>query len=320
MRISFDDGTLCIADADLDLLGDLCVWDSRINQHRAPAIAYAEILRKVHGKVTYQDDAKAYNILSLTEDAPLAMRPYQRQALEQWKRHQKRGVVVLPTGAGKTYVAVQAIIACQRSAIILAPTIDLVQQWAEDLQRRLQVPIGQYGGGEKNLQDITVATYDSGILIMPHYGNRFGLIICDECHHLPSAMTSVVAESCIAPFRLGLTATPERTDGQHHRLHELLGPMVHKSEINELEGKFLANYQAEVLEVAMDDDEFKSYKENRQIYLDFVRVQNINFSLPDGWQQFIMSAARSSSGREVMAAYREQKRLARASRAKLRVC
>lgn len=320
MRMSFDDGTLCIQDADLELIGDLCVWDSRISQHRAPAIRYADILRAVHGRIEYDDQAKAYQTLSLSEDAPLAMRPYQRQALQQWKDHQKRGVVVLPTGAGKTYVAVQAILACQRSAIILAPTIDLVQQWAEDLQRRLQVPIGQYGGGEKNLQDITVSTYDSGILIMPHYGNRFGLLVCDECHHLPSAMTSVVAESCIAPFRLGLTATPERNDGQHHRLEELLGPLVHKSDINELEGKFLANYQAEVLEVAMDNDEFQSYTDNRKIYLDFVRVQNINFSQPDGWQQFITTAARSSSGREVMVAYREQKRLARASRAKMRVC
>ncbi len=320
LTLRFDDGTLCIDQADLPLIGDHVVWDSRINQHRAKAMAYADIIRALHGKVDYDDQAKAYAELKLIEDAPLAMRPYQRESLARWLEHKKRGVIVLPTGAGKTYVAVRAILAAQRSALILAPTIDLVQQWAADLESRLHIPIGQYGGGEKNLQDITVATYDSGILIMPHYGNRFGLLICDECHHLPSAMTSVVAESCIAPFRLGLSATPERTDGQHQRLEELLGPIVHRSQINELEGNYLANYQAEVLEVAMDDEEFASYTENRQIYLDFVRQEQVNFSAPDGWQQFIAKAARSANGRAVMAAYREQKRLARASTAKLRVC
>ena len=320
LRLRFDQGTICVENADLPLIGDFLVWDSRIQQHRAQAKDYAAIVRAIHGKIAYEDLAKDYRELSLREDAPLAMRPYQRQSLEAWKQHQKRGVVVLPTGAGKTYVAVQAILASQRSAIILAPTIDLVQQWAGDLERRLAVPIGQYGGGEKNLQDITVSTYDSGILIMPHFGNKFGLLICDECHHLPSEMNSVVAESCIAPFRLGLSATPERSDGGHERLTDLLGPIVHRSHITELEGTYLANYQAEVLEVAMDDEEFARYTSQRQIYLDFVRKEAVNFSSPDGWQQFIAKCARSADGRQVMAAYREQKRLARASTAKLRVC
>ncbi len=318
--LRFDDGTLIINDADLNLIGEYVVWDARIKQHRAQAMAYEPIVRALHGKSEYTDEVKQYQSLSLKEDKPLAMRPYQRQSLARWLDHKKRGVIVLPTGAGKTYVAVQAILAAQRSTIILAPTIDLVQQWAADLEARLQVPIGQYGGGEKNLQDITVATYDSGILIMPHYGDRFGLLICDECHHLPSDMTSLVAEACIAPFRLGLSATPERTDGQHGRLEELLGPIVHRSDITELEGEYLANYQAEVLEIAMDEDEFAAYNANRQIYLDFVRSEHINFSSPDGWQQFISKAARSANGRAVMTAYREQKRLARASQAKLRVC
>lgn len=320
LTLRFDQGTLCISEADLPLIGDLVSWDSRIGQHRASAMAYAPIMRALHGHIDYRDEAKAYTKLDLHEERPLALRPYQRQSLARWIDAQKRGVIVLPTGAGKTYVAVKAMLAAQRSTIILAPTIDLVQQWAADLEARLQVPIGQYGGGEKNLQEITVATYDSGILIMPHYGNRFGLLICDECHHLPAEMTRVVAEACIAPFRLGLSATPERSDGGHEELEHLLGPIVHRSQINELEGEYLANYQAEVLEVAMDDDEFAAYTRNREIYLEFVRGEHINFSTPDGWQQFISKAARAPNGRAVMAAYREQKRLARASTAKLRVC
>jgi superfamily II DNA or RNA helicase len=193
-----------------------------------------------------------------------------------------------------------------------------VQQWASDLASRLGCDIGQYGGGEKSLKPITVSTYDSAVLFMPWHGHRFGLLICDECHHLPAPVTTAAAESCLAPFRLGLTATPERTDGGHERLTALLGPIVHRTEIAELEGNFLADYQVEVVEVALDPDEQEAYSANRKEYLAFARSAGVDFSQPDGWQQFIAASARDPRGRAAMRAYREQKRLARASRAKLR--
>ncbi len=322
LTLRFDDGTITIAGGDaeqpLPLLAELCVWDRRVALHRAKASHYAAILRALHGKVEYRDEVKAYDTLTLTEHGARALRPYQQIALDAWLAAQKRGVVVLPTGAGKSYVALKAILAAARSALILAPTIDLVQQWVADLEARLDQAVGQYGGGEKRLLPITVATYDSAVLFMPWHGNRFGLLICDECHHLPALATSFAAEACIAPFRLGLTATPERLDGGHARLTELLGPEVHRSQITELEGDFLANYQVEVVEVALDPDEQIAYAANRAEYLAFVRSAGVDFSAPDGWAKFLQAAARDPRGRTAMRAYREQRRLSRASRAKLR--
>ncbi|TVR16070.1 MAG: DEAD/DEAH box helicase [Planctomycetota bacterium] len=322
MHLRFDHGTVVLSDLDSQgttLLADWIHSDDRIQAWRASAHHYAEILRQIHTRIPYQDQARAYSQLDLVERQPQALRPYQRQALEAWFAARRRGVVVLPTGAGKTYVAVKAILACQRSTLVLAPTIDLVQQWAQDLEQRLGCPIGRYGGGDRDLQAITVATYDSGILITPHYGNRFGLLVCDECHHLPAGATAFCAEGNIAPFRLGLTATPERSDGGHERLDQLLGPIIHRSSITELEGRYLANYQVEVLEVPMDPDEAVDYHHFRGQYLDFVRALNIRFDAADGWQRFLAEAARHPEGRSVMRAWREQRRLARASRAKLRV-
>jgi superfamily II DNA or RNA helicase len=318
--LRFADGTITIDGLapHLALVGDLCVWDQRIGMHRAKASAYAELVRRLHGRVAYQDEAKGYATLELHERLPRALRPYQREAIEAWQANQRRGVVVLPTGAGKSYVALKCMLACNRATLILAPTIDLVQQWAHDLGERLGIEIGQYGGGEKSLQSVTVSTYDSAVLFMPFHGHRFGLLVCDECHHLPAGVTSQAAEMCLAPFRLGLTATPERRDGQHARLDELLGPQVHRSEITELEGRFLANYQVEVVEVALEDDELASYTANRREYLAFARRVGVDFSAPDGWQQFIAASARDAEGRAAMRCYREQKRLVRASRAKLR--
>jgi superfamily II DNA or RNA helicase len=320
LTLRFADGTLTLDDLGdhAGLLDGLVIFDSRVKRHRAKASVYAEIIRRLHGKVEYLDEAKRYEVLDVTERDARALRPYQTQAIDSWLAAKKRGVVVLPTGAGKSYVALKCILACQRSTLILAPTIDLVQQWASDLEARLGCAIGRYGGGDKDLQSITVSTYDSAVLLMPWHGNKFGLLICDECHHLPAGVTSSAAEACLAPFRLGLTATPERTDGMHARLEELIGPQVHRSQISELEGNYLANYQVEVLHVVLDPDELESYTTNRKEYLAFARRSGVDFGAPDGWQQFIAAAARDAQGRAAMRCYREQKRLSRSGRGKLR--
>ena len=127
------------------------------SKRSAPALITTPILRALHGSFPYRDEARAYQDLSLNEANPQSLRPYQRMALAKWQANKKRGVVVLPTGAGKTYVALKAMLLAQRSTLILAPTIDLVQQWAGDLERRLGVAIGRYGGGDRDLQDITVS-------------------------------------------------------------------------------------------------------------------------------------------------------------------
>jgi superfamily II DNA or RNA helicase len=320
ITVAFRDGTLLIGGLARDdaLLAGVAAWDERVGVHRAKAVRYAELLRRLHGRVPYEDQAKAYRELALTERAPRPLRAYQAEALARWEAAKRRGVVVLPTGAGKSYVALKAMLSAARSTLVLAPTIELVEQWVRDLTERLGVAIGQYGGGEKRLEDITVATYDSAALFMPYHGHRFGLLVCDECHHLPSPVNATAAECALAPFRLGLTATPERADAGHDRLVELVGPEVHRSHIRELEGRFLASYAVELIEVALDADEQAAYATSRAEYLAFVRRSGIDFSQPDAWARFIAAAARDPGGRAAMRAYRDQRRLARASRAKVR--
>lgn len=321
LTLRFDDGTLTIAGADAHapLLAPWCVWDERVGRHRARARDYAPVVRALHRQVPYRDEARSYAAIELGPPPGDALRPYQRRALTAWLEAGRRGVVVLPTGAGKTHVALHALLAVRRSTLVLVPTIELVHQWAGFLAEALGVPIGRYGGGDKELREVTVATYDSAALFMPHHGNRFGLLVCDECHHLPAEVTSRAADQCLAPFRLGLTATPERLDGQHVLLDELLGPVVHRSDIDELEGRWLARYDVELVEVPMDGDEAESYRAHRERYLAFLRRRGIRFDRPDGWQRFLAEAARDPEGRAVLASFHEQRRLARASRAKLRV-
>ena len=295
-----------------------CLWDDRTACHRAPASAYAEVvLQLIRDKTPYEDAARAYPTLDDGARVHREPRPYQREAVDAWKRWRGRGVVVLPTGAGKTHVAVMAIDDKRRATLVVAPTLDLVRQWYDLLRVTFGTTIGIVGGGEHDVRPITVTTYDSAHLHMEHLGARFGLIVFDECHHLPGPAYALSARFCLAPYRLGLTATPERTDGREADLEELIGPMVYRKDIVDLAGDFLADYDTERISVELSPEERVEYDSERGLYRGFVESQGIRMSTPGGWQEFIIRSSRSAEGRRAMAAYRRQRELSLCAAAKM---
>mgnify|MGYP002388870373 CR=1 FL=1 len=162
-----------------------------------------------------------------------------------------------------------------------------------------------------------MTTYDSAFLHMEHMGARFGLVVFDECHHLPGPSYALAAVSCIAPFRLGLTATPERADGREADLARLVGPTVYRKDIVELSGTWLADYDTETIRVELDPDERAEYDDERAIYREFVASQGIRMGSPTGWSDFVMRSSQSAEGRRAMAAYRRQRAIAFGARAKM---
>ncbi len=295
-----------------------CAWDDRTACYRAPAVAYAGLVRAlIQQKVRYQDEARRYG--ELTEGARVHRepRPYQAEAIEAWQQHRGRGVVVLPTGAGKSQVAQMAIDLRRRDTLVVAPTLDLVRQWHDLLRATFGGEIGVVGGGDHEVRPLTVTTYDSAYLYMEHLGSRFGMVVFDECHHLPSGSYAMAARMALAPFRLGLTATPERTDGRDALLTELIGPIVFRKEIVELSGDYLAAYDTERIVVDLAPAERAEYEAERAIYRDFVASQGIRLGSPEGWAQFIMRSSRSLEGRRAMQGFRRQRALALCAPAKL---
>ena len=111
--------------------------------------------------------------------------PHQAEAFDAWQSNQYRGVVVLPTGSGKSLLALMGIAEVGRSTLVVAPTIDLMNQWYDLLKDAFSCDIGILGGGYHELEDLTVTTYDSAYMHMDRYGNRFGFLVFDEVHHLP---------------------------------------------------------------------------------------------------------------------------------------
>jgi len=299
-------------------LPDTCRWDARTRRFRAPAVSYAPVVRAlVQGGIAYEDEARQYGVLNAGLQVRRDPRPFQTEAVDAWRTARGRGVVVLPTGAGKTEVALLALDAMRRDTLVVAPTLDLVAQWHRLLGERLRREIGVLGGGEHRVEAVTVSTYDSAFIHMEHLGARFGLVVFDECHHLPSAAYALAAQHCLAPFRLGLTATPERVDGRHAELEPLVGPVVYRRQVRDLAGDYLADYTVERIFVDLSGDERQAYDEARAVYREFVVGQGIRMSQPDGWSQFIIRSSQSAAGRRALAAYQRQKQLAFAAPSKL---
>lgn len=327
LSLDFDRGTLVVRGLDEDGRGSLpdslgcadALFDERVGAVRLPAYRYAQLILSLRSRgVAYDDKARAYAKLEGVARPPREPRPYQTEALEAWRRAGRRGVVVLPTGAGKTFVAMLAVADAARSTLVVVPTIDLLHQWYSVLAASFPGrPIGAVGAGEFQVEDLTVTTYDSAYLHLDRLGDRFGLVIYDEAHHLPGATFALAAKLAIAPFRLGLTATPERLDGGDALLDDLVGPVVFRKEIRELAGDHLAPYEVVTVLVTLDDDERARYESARERWRGFLERRHIRLGGPGGWTRFLVEAARDAEGREAFKAWREQRRIALAAPRKL---
>lgn len=316
--LRFEGGTICLEGVERNASVPGMQWDERSSAFRAEAVKYAQVVLWLHdNELSFEDAARDYTKLELPGIKRQKPFPHQAEALAAWERHQGRGVVVLPTGSGKTYVATLAMDRRPRATLVVVPTLDLLNQWYDLLTATLARPIGIVGGGYHDVLDVTVTTYDSAHIHMDRIGNRFGMVVFDECHHLPSESYAMAARACMAPFRLGLTATPERNDGGEALYAELIGPVVYRKDIDELSGDYLADYETQRIEVTLTDEERQAYDAERKLYLDFIRRNQIRMGSPSGWQDFIMRSSRSDEGRRAFLAYRRQRLLALTASRKL---
>jgi superfamily II DNA or RNA helicase len=295
-------------------------WDERVRRWRAPALAYRHVVRElIRKRIEFEDEARAYHEFDFPTKFTVEPRPYQQEAINAWRKAERCGVVILPTGAGKSLVAQMAIELTKRSTLVVVPTIDLMNQWYDLLLSAFAAEVGLIGGGFFEVGALTVTTYASAFRFMERLGDKFGLVIFDECHHLPGDVFRYAAELSLAPFRLGLTATPERADGADEMLENLIGPIVYRREARELAGEYLADYSIVRLHVELSAAERAAYEAERAVFQSFLREKNIRLSSLEGWQLFIAASARSEAGRRAMKAYRESKRIALGTDAKLRV-
>lgn len=321
LSLSFDRGSLLLRgplDGVTDHLPE-AREDGRVGAVRVPAHRYHVVVRALTARArSYDDKARAYGVLELPAPA-VTPRDYQREAVDAWRAGGRRGVVVLPTGAGKTVVAALAIAETRRSTLVVVPTLDLLHQWYDMLATNFGGErVGAVGGGEHRPADLTVTTYDSAYLHLDRLGDRFGLVVWDEAHHLAAPSAVQAARMALAPFTLGLTATPVE-DERAAAVLDVAGPVLYRREIVELAGEFLSPYEVVREKVQLSPEERLTYEAATKRYRDFVAARGIRLGGPHGWGRFLEACSRSAEGRAAFAAWREQRRLALAAPRKLEV-
>jgi superfamily II DNA or RNA helicase len=320
--LSFDRGTLLLHPPPPGKVWiDYVTWDDRVERFRSPAMHYRHLVAVLKAQGTpFLDKAPEFGPLSLVPALEMTPYPHQRDALAAWLAAGCLGVVVLPTGAGKTYLAQLAMQAIGLSTMIVVPTLDLMHQWYAHLLAAFpDTPIGLLGGGAHDSTALLIATYDSAAISAEALGNKYAFLIFDECHHLPSEFTRVIAEYSLAPYRLGLTATPERSDGKDADLLTLIGPEVYRTSVAALSGTVLARHRIVHLTVRLSPHERQRYDALIETRNRFLRERDIHLGSLTGWQAFVRASALSRAGRSAMLAHREARALAFGTAGKLRV-
>jgi len=288
MKLQFDRGTIVLADPpkDLDLAGAPgLLWDSRVHAHRAPASTYPALRRWLLQTDRAFEDIPAPSLQAHGLWSDVDLRPYQEAALSAWELGHRRGVIALPTGSGKTRLALATMQRTRLSTLCLVPTRVLLDQWLREIGTLYRGPVGCYGDGVRRWAPLTVATFESAYRHMDQLGDRFDLVIVDEVHHFGCGLRDEILEMAIAEGRLGLTATPSRDPAVVARLTELVGPTVFELTVADLAGGFLASFDAITLYVELAPDE-------RAIYARLATVFNaahadFRRTAPDGgWVEF----------------------------------
>lgn len=190
-----------------------------------------------------------------------SLRPYQQEALDR-ALNEKRGIIEIATGGGKTLLAAHIIHHLSRPAVFFVHTKDLLYQTIETLQRELGVKPGQAGDGRVDLQPVTVATVQTSVRAFDlkldtspdgeplpsdeHVGNEklatlrdylkdVNVAIFDECHHLPTDSSYGLANELVnAHWRYGLSATPYRADRMELLMEAALGPKLYSARASSL--------------------------------------------------------------------------------------
>ncbi len=236
--------------------------------------AFMELGYPVNDLAGYVDGADyPMSMLPVSRDGKkFELRTYQDYSVSAFMGSKEKpggsGVVVLPCGAGKTIVGLEAMVRLSKKTLILVSNITAARQWKREILNRTSLTdeeVGEYSGEDKTIRPVTLATYqiltyrrskDEPFL---HFGifnqEDWGLILYDEVHLLPAPVFKFTAE-IQARRRLGLTATLIREDGRQSDVFALIGPKKYDVPWKDLEKQgWIASARCVEVRVDLPDED-----------------------------------------------------------------
>jgi DNA excision repair protein ERCC-3 len=263
-----EEGYVVLAAEREELMGNVARQKLDESHLRAPisdteswvnADAVAAIKRRLYeAGYPVRDDRDLETGDDLDVELTTDLRDYQRDWVDRFAE-QRSGVFVGPSGAGKTVAAIGALATVGGETLVLVPGRELAAQWRAELLEHTTLDeeqIGEYHGGRKEIRPITIATYR--IAGMDRHRNlfdsrRWGLIVYDEVHHVPSEIYRRSAD-LQAKHRLGLSATPVREDDREEEIFTLIGPPIGTDWSALFDHGFVQEPEVEIRYVPWTDD------------------------------------------------------------------
>lgn len=273
--------------------------------------------QKISFTVDFTYDFNFETSHQITKDYELY--PFQQEAISSWQKNNNNGIILLPTGAGKTIISLDIIARLQLKTLIVVPTLVLLEQWKNAIIRFLGLndsDIGEFGGGKQEIKDITIITYDSAHLYVKRLRNIYGLLILDEAHHLAGSSYEIIADGFIAPNRLALTATLDEDELSYENLvnkgFEKIVYSLKPSQLQELE--VLTNYRIETIKVKLADKE--EYDRLIGILQSYLKKFRYNPDIPP-FKQLIFRINKDRNAQQALNAYQTAKVLSFSADTKL---
>ena len=157
----------------------------------------------------------------------IELRDYQEEYVE--KAYEKKAAVLAnPAGSGKTVTSIGLMAKIDAPTLILVPQRSLIGQWKRELLDKTTLTedqIGEYHGDEKNMKNITLATYHMAGEKTSLFRREWGLIVFDEVHHIPASIYKKTA-NLQSTRRIGLSASPVREDSKEKEIFALIGQEI----------------------------------------------------------------------------------------------
>ena len=196
------------------------------------------------------------------ERAGVILRPYQEEAYQAWVERGRRGVVVAPTGTGKTVIAAHAIRASGLPTLVVVPTKRILKTWVTALAR-FGLRATAFYGRKKSPSPLTISIYNS-VVRHPEIVDRFGMVVLDEVHHAAAEVFRKILDLIEGRAVMALTATLKRGDGRHTEIVARL-PVVYALDLKTaMERGYVAPIEIVPVPAPLTDWERRLYNDVEQ--------------------------------------------------------